>query len=174
VGAATGATVGKLFGVGRSCHGGIGIASVGLPGGERVAALVAVNAFGNVVDPEIGRAFAGARGDAGILDAERLLREDPLADSPLAAANTTLVCVAATVPFDTAALKRVAMEAHDGIARAVRPAHTLVDGDAVFAIAPPGGPPPVLTRVRVGAAAAHVTARAIVEAVRAGATAFAP
>jgi L-aminopeptidase/D-esterase-like protein len=66
------------------------------------------------------------------------------------------------------------MEAHDGIARAVRPAHTLVDGDAVFAIAPPGGPPPVLTRVRVGAAAAHVTARAIVEAVRAGATAFAP
>jgi L-aminopeptidase/D-esterase-like protein len=59
----------------------------------------------------------------------------------------------------------VAIEAHDGIARAVRPAHTVVDGDVVFALAPAGPPPPVLGRLRVGAAAAHATARAIVAAV---------
>jgi L-aminopeptidase/D-esterase-like protein len=78
---------------------------------------------------------------------------------------TTLVCVATTAPFEPGALKRVAIEAHDGIARAVRPAHTLVDGDVVFALAPPGSPPPVLLRLRVGAAAAEAVARAIVAAV---------
>lgn len=173
VGAATGATVGKLFGIGRSCPGGLGIASVTLPEGESVAALAAVNAFGNVVDPETGVLISGARGDEGILDAERALREDRLTGIPLAGANTTLVCLATTAAFEPAGLKRVAMEAHDGIARAVRPAHTLVDGDAVFAIAPSGRSPGLLARVRIGAAAAWVTAQAIVAAVRAGAGRFA-
>jgi L-aminopeptidase/D-esterase-like protein len=79
--------------------------------------------------------------------------------------HTTLVCVATTIPFDAGALKRVAIEAQDGLARAVRPAHTLVDGDVVFALAPAGGSPPLGTRLRVGAAAAESTARAIVDAV---------
>jgi L-aminopeptidase/D-esterase-like protein len=60
----------------------------------------------------------------------------------------------------------VAIEAHDGIARAVRPAHTVVDGDLVFALAPAGEAPSLLTRLRVGAAAAEAVARAIVNAVR--------
>jgi L-aminopeptidase/D-esterase-like protein len=60
----------------------------------------------------------------------------------------------------------VAIEAHDGIARAVRPAHTLFDGDTVFALAPGGGPPSPGTRLRVGAAAARVVAAAIVAAIR--------
>ncbi len=166
VGAGTGATVGKLFGVGRSSPGGVGIASIALAGGERVAALAAVNAFGNVIDVETGTILSGARRDAGIVDVERALREDLLTETPLAGASTTLVCVATTVPFEPGALKRVAMEAHDGIARAVRPAHTLVDGDAVFAIAPAGPAPPLLTRVRVGTGAAYVTALAIAGAVR--------
>ncbi len=166
VGAGTGATVGKLLGVARASRGGIGAASVTLPGGERVAALVAVNAFGDVVDPDSGRRLAGPRAE-GPFDSARALRQEKLSESPLAGANTTLVCVATDVAFDQGALKRVAIEAHDGLARAVRPAHTVVDGDVVFALAPGGATPPLLTRLRVGAAAAEAVARAIVDAVTA-------
>ena len=167
VGAGAGATVGKLFGVARAAAGGVGAASIHLPSGEIVAALAAVNAFGDVVDPESGKVIAGpsARGTKRTSTA-RALREDALEESPLAASSTTLVCVATAVPFDPGSLKRVAIEAHDGIARAVRPAHTVVDGDTVFALAPPGPPPPVLARLRVGAAAAEAVAQAIIAAVR--------
>jgi L-aminopeptidase/D-esterase-like protein len=165
VGAGCGATVGKLLGAGRASPGGIGAASVTLPGGGSVAAVAAVNAFGDVVDPETGRPLAGARGERDFLVSARALRDDDLTDSPLAGANTTLVCVATDVAFEQGALKRVAIEAHDGIARAVRPAHTVVDGDVVFALAPAGRAPSLLTRLRVGAAAAEAVARAIVNAV---------
>jgi len=168
VGAGAGATVGKLFGVGRAARGGIGAAAVELPGGDVVAALAAVNAFGDVVDPNDGRILAGpsSRGRRPV-SSFRALREEALEESPLAGASTTLVCVATTVPFEPGSLKRVAIEAQDGIARAVRPAHTVVDGDTVFALAPGGIAPPVLLRLRVGAAAAEAVARAIVGAVRA-------
>lgn len=171
VGAGTGATAGKLLGAGRASPGGIGVAAQRLPDGAVVAALVAVNAFGDVVDPDTGAPLAGPRvasGAAGVpYVAERALREDARIDSPLGGvgANTTLVCVATTVPFDTGSLKRVAIEAHGGISRAIRPAHTVVDGDVAFALAPPGPVPALLARLRVGAAAAHVVARAIVDAV---------
>jgi L-aminopeptidase/D-esterase-like protein len=167
VGAGTGATVGKLFGVARAARGGVGSSVVRLPAGDIVAAIVAANPFGDVVDPESGRIVAGpsSRGGARVSTARALLRGD-LAESPLASAATTLVCVATTVPFEPGSLKRVAIEAHDGIARAVRPAHTVVDGDTVFALAPSGPAPPVLLRLRVGAAAAEAVARAIVDAVR--------
>jgi L-aminopeptidase/D-esterase-like protein len=165
IGAGSGAMVGKILGIGRASRGGVGVAAEELPDGGRVAALAAVNAFGDVVDPATGRVLAGPGADGRGFATERALREDPLSESPLAAAHTTLVCVATSVPFDAGALRRVAIEAHDGIARAVRPAHTVVDGDVVFALAPAGPPPPVLGRLRVGAAAAHATARAIVAAV---------
>lgn len=166
IGAGAGATVGKLFGVARASRGGVGVAAAALPGGETVAALAAVNAFGDVVDPETGRLLAGPGVSDGRFRTERALREEDLRDSPLATAHTTLVCVATTLPFDTGALKRIAMEAHDGLARAVRPAHTIVDGDVVFALAPGGPTPPILSRLRVGAAAAHCAAQAIAAAVR--------
>ena len=165
IGAGTGATVGKLFGVAHATPGGVGAASVPLPGGERVAGLAVVNAFGDVVDPETGEPLAGSRAGSGLIGSARALREDALLDSPLAAAHTTLVCVATDVAFDPGSLKRIAIEAHDGLARAIRPAHTVVDGDVVFALAPGGSTPPLLTRLRVGAAAAEATARAIVNAV---------
>jgi L-aminopeptidase/D-esterase-like protein len=164
VGAGTGATVGKLLGVNRAARGGIGASSVTLPGGGVVAALAAVNAFGDVVDPDTGRVLAGPGGTA--FRSSRALIEDGLGESPLAAAHTTLVCVATTIPFDQGTLKRVTIEAHDGLARAVRPAHTVVDGDVVFALAPGGAPPALLMRLRVGAAAAEATARSIAAAVR--------
>ena len=165
VGAGSGATVGKILGVARASRGGVGAATVTLPGGQRVSALAAVNAFGDVIDPDTGRRLAGARGEGDLFSTERALREADLKESPLAGAHTTLVCVATEVPFDQASLKRVAIEAHDGLARAVRPAHTVVDGDITFALAPAGPPPSLLTRLRVGAAAAEVVARAIVNAI---------
>jgi len=157
--------VGKILGIERASRGGVGFAAQELPDGGRIAALAAVNAFGDVVDPATGRVLAGPGAGGDGFRSERALREARLAESPLAAAHTTLVCVASSVPCDTGSLRRVAIEAHDGIARAVRPAHTVVDGDVVFALAPAGPPPPVLTRLRVGAAAADATSRAIVAAV---------
>jgi L-aminopeptidase/D-esterase-like protein len=166
VGAGTGATVGKLLGIAKSRPGGVGVARVDLPDGGLVCALAAVNAFGDVVDPETGRVLAGCRRGAEFVNTARALVSDPLTESPLAAsAHTTLVCVATTVPFDAASLKRVAIEAHDGIARAVRPAHSIVDGDVAFALAASGAAPPILTRLRVGAAAAQAVAIAIVSAI---------
>ena len=166
VGAGAGATVGKLLGAGNASSGGIGIAAVRLSSGETVAALAAVNAFGDVVDPGSGAVLAGARGPDREFRSERALLERGIPEPPPSGGHTTLVCVATTIPFDTGALKRVAIESHDGIARAVRPAHTVVDGDVVFALAPGGDCPSVPTRLRVGAAAAEVTARAIIRAVR--------
>lgn len=166
VGAGTGATAGKLHGIARAAAGGIGAALVTLPGGESVAAIAAANPFGDVVDPETGRLLASpsSGGGAPVRTAQALWRE-PRLDPPSAGANTTLVCVATTVPFDTGALRRVAIEGQDGIARAVRPAHSVVDGDVVFALAPAGPTPPIAMRLRVGAAAAEAVARAIVAAI---------
>src|SRR5262249_12581473 len=152
VGAGTGATVGKILGIEHSRPGGVGAAEIVLPGGGHVSAFAAVNAFGDIVDPATGRVRVGAARDGVFIDTERALLEDPLANTPLGAGHTTLLCVATTVPFDTASLKRVAIEAHDGVARAVRPTHSVVDGDVVFALAPAGAAPPVLTRLRVGVA----------------------
>jgi L-aminopeptidase/D-esterase-like protein len=166
VGAGTGATVGKLLGIAHAQPGGIGVASVEILEGQRVCALVAVNAFGDVVDPETGRVVAGAARAGRFVDTSRALAGDILDDAPIAGSSTTLACVATTIPFEPASLKRVAIEAHDGLARAVRPAHTVVDGDVVFALAPAGiSAPPLLSRLRVGAAAAEAVARAIVNAV---------
>ncbi|HMF07818.1 MAG TPA: P1 family peptidase [Thermoanaerobaculia bacterium] len=166
VGAGTGATVGKLLGIGRAHRGGLGVAAVDLPDGHRVCALAAVNAFGDVVDPDTGKILGGARGEGGFSGTSRALRQDPLTESPAAGSSTTLLCVATTVPFEPASLKRIAIEAHDGIARAVRPAHSVVDGDTAFALAPAAAAaPPLLMRLRVGAAAAEAGARAIVAAV---------
>jgi len=165
LGAGTGAAVGKLLGVPHASPGGVGVASVELPEGERVCALAVVNAFGDVVEPESGRVIAGAHREGRLLATARALTQDPLPDNALGGANTTLVCVATTVGFEPGSLKRVAIEAHDGIARAVRPSHTIVDGDVVFALAPGGPVPPLSLRLRVGAAAAQAVAEAILRAV---------
>lgn len=166
VGAGTGATVGKLLGVSLASRGGVGLSAVSLAAG-RVVAVAAVNAFGDVVSEE-GQILAGARRpEGGFLDTSRALRESDLRTSPLAGASTTLVCVATDIPFDASSLRRVSIEAHDGMARAIRPAHTTVDGDVVFAMAPRGPEPDLLTRLRAGAAAAEATAAAIRRAVSA-------
>lgn len=172
VGAGAGATVGKLLGRDRAMKGGIGSASITLPNGLQVAAIVAVNALGDVVDPQSGAIVAGARADAGTFaDARRLLRSGAatvLSSQP--AENTTIAVVATNARLTKPAVTRLAQMADAGLARAIVPVHTIADGDTVFALATGtwGGTADVTT---VGAAAADQVAAAIVRAVRRATTA---
>jgi L-aminopeptidase/D-esterase-like protein len=132
VGAGTGATVGKVLGMERAMKGGIGSASVGLDGGLVVGALAAVNAFGDVRNPHTGKVLAGPRMDDGTLgDTVELL---PEAASRLRwGEDTTLGIVATNADLSKPQANKVAQMAHDGLARAIEPVHTTVDGDVVFA-----------------------------------------
>jgi L-aminopeptidase/D-esterase-like protein len=132
VGAGTGATVGKVLGMDRAMKGGLGSASAHLAGGLVVGALAAVNAFGEVRDPRTREVLAGPRLEDGTLgDTVELL--------PEAAArlqwgeSTTLGIVATNARLSRPQVSKVAQMGHDGLARAVYPVHTSVDGDVVFA-----------------------------------------
>lgn len=175
VGAGTGAVAGQL-------KGGIGTASVRLASGATVAALVAVNAAGSVVDPRTGVLFGeyGAGEPPAHPPAEvhaaaerRLAREREATEAAGGGAppfNTTIAVVATDADLTRAQAQKLAGTAHDGLARAVRPVHLLTDGDTVFTLAtgqvrvPPGDPTAVN---EILAAGADVLARAIVKAVRA-------
>src|ERR687885_610972 len=116
----------------RAMKGGLGSASVELDGGLIVAALVAVNAFGGVRDPDSGKVLAGPRMDDGTLgDTVELLPE--AASRMRWGENTTLGIVATNAGYSKAQAAKVAQMAHDGLARAIEPVHTTVDGDVVFA-----------------------------------------
>jgi L-aminopeptidase/D-esterase-like protein len=134
VGAGTGATVGKLLGPQAACPGGVGNASVRLPGGAVVGALAVVNAVGDVYGRD-GRLLAGARGpDGRPSGAWRMVLESGRPAPPPAGASTTIAVVATDAALDRAGCGRLADVAHDGLALAVRPAHTPYDGDAIFAV----------------------------------------
>ena len=162
VGAGTGASVGKVLGMDRAMKGGIGSASVGLEDGLVVAALAAVNAFGDVRDPETGGTLAGPRLEDGTPgDTAYLL---PQAASRLRwGENTTLGVVATNARLSKPQAVKVAQMAHDGLARAVHPVHTTVDGDVVFAAS--AGDVEVATDI-VGVWGARMMQEAIVRAVR--------
>jgi L-aminopeptidase/D-esterase-like protein len=137
VGVGTGATVGKVLGLDRAMKGGLGSASVGLSGGLVVAALVVVNAFGDVRDPSTGGIVAGPRLSGGRLadsvehleEAARFMRWGEGETS----GNTTLAIVATNARLTKPSATKVAQMAHDGLARTISPVHTSVDGDTVFA-----------------------------------------
>jgi L-aminopeptidase/D-esterase-like protein len=166
VGAGAGATIGKAAGAGGAMKGGIGSAAVTLPNGVIVAALVATNGFGDVVDPATGTIVAGARAADGrtFIDARKLLRKGDIRfGTP--GQNTTLGVVATNVVLTKTDATRVAEMAHDGFARAIVPAHTPVDGDTIFALAT-GSRTGGADVGQIGALAADVMAEAIVRAVR--------
>jgi L-aminopeptidase/D-esterase-like protein len=167
VGAATGATVGKLFGIEHAMKGGIGTASIRV-GAITVAALVAVNAIGDVVDPASGRVIAGSRGADGRTprDSMASIRRGELPERLQAGMATTIGIVATDAQLTKAQANKLASTAHDGLARTINPVHTQTDGDTLFALATGGsGLPGNLTVL--GALAADVTARAVLNAVRA-------
>jgi L-aminopeptidase/D-esterase-like protein len=171
VGAGTGASVGKLLGMERAIKSGLGSASARMAGGAVVAALVAVNAGGGVVDPASGSIVAGVRdGEGEFVDGTAWLQEHGLpgaGGAPLAKAggNTTLAVVATDAVLTKVGATKVAQMAHDGLARAIDPVHTMYDGDTVFALATGAAGEAADVSV-VGAVAARVLAGAVVDAVR--------
>jgi len=174
VGAGTGASVGKVLGPKRAMKSGLGSASATLGGGLVIGALIAVNAFGDVVDPATGEILAGAR----------KLRSEELADTlatmktfigkavlrfasfdRLRTTSSTVIGVVATnARLSKEEANKVAQMAQDGLARAVRPVHTMFDGDTFFALATGDKRADVNL---VGAYAAEVVAEAIARGVRA-------
>jgi len=169
VGAGAGATVGKLLGMARAMKGGIGSAAITLPGGLTVAALVAVNAFGDVIDPATGRVVAGVRTEdgKGLADARMLLRSGAGQKNPFGE-NSSIGVVATNARLTKVQAAKVAQMAHDGLARAISPVHSMNDGDTLFAIAT-GASGRTADVTLVGALAADVVAEAVLRAVRAAA-----
>ena len=164
VGAGAGATVGKMIGREHAMKGGIGSADVEMPNGMRVAAIVVVNALGDVIDPSTGAVVAGARNDDGSLaDVRRLLRSGATLQRTSVGENTTLAVVATNARLTKSDVSRVASMADAGIARAIVPAHTTADGDTVFAVAN-GTWSGDANVTAIGALAADVLANAIVRA----------
>ena len=168
VGAGAGASVGKLFGFDRVMKGGIGHAAVRVGGNEgvTVAALVAVNAVGDVIDPASGRIVAGARGPDGrpFGQTAALLRGE-VPDLLRGGAATTIGVIATDARLTKAQATRLAQCGHDGLARTIDPVHTAGDGDTLFALAT-GRSTATVHPIVLGAAAATVVAQAVLNAVR--------
>jgi L-aminopeptidase/D-esterase-like protein len=161
-GAGTGATVCKMAGPDFMMKGGLGSASMQLPDGSIVGALVAVNAVGDIIDPGTQHVVAGARNSGG----NGFVSVNPFS-------NSTIAVVATSAALTREQANKMAQMAHDGMAQAIRPVHTMFDGDTVFALAlgPTSqqlhSPRPAAEQIsNIGAAAATTLARAIVKAVR--------
>lgn len=166
VGAGTGATVGKALGLERAMKGGFGFASLAVPGGVTVAAFAAVNAFGDVRDPETGALVAGCRVDAGSLelaDAAQVLAALPAQSVHRWEQNTTLVAVLTDAELTKGECLKVCQMAFGGLYRTLSPALSLFDGDLVATFALPRRPAHVH---QVGVLAERAVAAAILGGVR--------
>ena len=170
-GAGTGATVGKLFGMHQAMKSGIGSASCEVGNGVTVGALFVVNAFGDVIDPEKNAILAGARSVTH--DKKHPFFADTLAQMKTfvgkqvvniaSMQNTVIGVVATNARLSKEEANKVAQMAQDGIARTIRPAHTMFDGDTIFALST--GQKLVNANI-IGACAAEATEQAILSAVR--------
>ena len=137
VGAGTGATVGKLFGITQAMKSGLGTAGVTLPGGVMVAALAVVNAFGDVRDPLTGQLLAGARetpDSRRLVDTAAAMRAG-VVHRGYDAENTTLAVVATNARLTKVQATKMAQMAHQGMVRTIAPVHTTLDGDLAIALA---------------------------------------
>lgn len=176
VGAGTGCTVGKILGMGQAMKAGLGSASMEIGGGVIVGALVALNAFGDVIDPQSGEILAGARatqvgpiqlGEKGYFANTLAVMKSLIGRTALGFAsrsNTVIGVVATNAKLDKNEANKVAQMAHNGLARTIRPAHTMFDGDTIFALAT--GKKSADVNI-VGAFAVEVMAQAVMRAVRA-------
>ena len=166
VGAGAGATVGTMGG-GRPMKGGLGSAAIVLPSGLVVAAIVAINSVGDIIDPGTGQVVAGVRSEDGtsLADVRKLLRSGAVGrrPQPRAGENTTIGLVATNARLTKTEINRVAAMADDGFARAINPSHTPGDGDTVFSLATGRWQGEANVSV-VGALAAEAMAEAIVRA----------
>ena len=167
VGAGAGAVVGKVFGIQHAMKGGVGTASVTVDG-ITVGALIACNALGDVIDPETAQVMAGARTDDGraLRDTRRALLCGQPPQPLLAGTNTTIGVVATDAILTKAQAHRLAIAAHDGLARSINPVHTMSDGDTLFSLGT-GRAGKSLGMMVLATMAAEATARATVRAVQA-------
>jgi L-aminopeptidase/D-esterase-like protein len=175
VGVGIGASVGKMFGLGLGMKAGVGTASMNISGGVVLGALVAVNAWGDVVDPQTNQIVAGLR--SGKVGPLRVGRKEYFADTLsmmkstigrnilglTSRANTVIGVVATNAKLTKAQATKVSQMAQDGIARTIRPAHMMLDGDVIFALSAGARKADVSS---VGAFAAEVVAEAILRAVK--------
>jgi L-aminopeptidase/D-esterase-like protein len=164
-----GAGTGALMAAG-TLKGGIGTASITLPDGVVVGAVVVVNALGSPVDPVTGALLGTAFVPSGLArpripDPNEHARPAAAGTASAAAANTTLAVVATNAALDPAKARRTATAAHDGIGRALSPAHTMLDGDTVFTLATGQIPVDLPALVALQAAAADAVLLAILDAV---------
>jgi L-aminopeptidase/D-esterase-like protein len=168
VGVGAGASVGKLLGITMATKGGVGTASKATSGGVVVAALVAVNAFGDVIEPETRKILAGARDPAHpgrFIDSAAMIKEGfSLARRETDIQNTTLGVVATNVKLSKRQATKVAQMAQAGFARTIAPIHSTVDGDLIFSLSAGDLSADVNT---VGLLAEEVVAAAVLRAVRA-------
>ena len=168
VGAGAGATLGKLNGPDCAMKGGIGSASLCVRG-VTVAALIVCNALGDVFDPQTGKLLAGARLSADsreLLDIVKAQLNGQSISNPQAGSNTTIGVVATDAVLTKPQAHRLAQVAHDGLARSIRPVHTSMDGDTLFALGT-GTSGQAADMMLLSTMAAEVTAIAVVNAVRA-------
>ena len=167
VGAGAGAVVGKVFGIQHAMKGGVGTASITVDG-VTVGALIACNALGDVIDPDTAQVMAGARTDDGraLRDTRRALLCGQPPQPLLAGTNTTIGVVATDAILTKAQAHRLAIAAHDGLARSINPVHTMSDGDTLFSLGT-GRAGKSLGMMVLATMAAEATARATVRAVQA-------
>jgi L-aminopeptidase/D-esterase-like protein len=170
-----GATVGKILGMGQAMKAGIGTASLEIGAGVIVGALAAVNVFGDVIDQQSGQILAGVRsrdvgplhiGASGYFADTLQVMQTLIGRTALAFGsreNTVIGVVATNARLNKEETNKIAQMAHDGLARTIRPAHTMLDGDTIFALATDEHAADVNI---VGAFAAEVFAQAILNAVR--------
>jgi L-aminopeptidase/D-esterase-like protein len=175
VGAGTGATVGKMLGMGQAVKSGIGCAALDIGNGIIVAAIIAVNTFGDVIDPSNGKILAGARslhkgpihvGSNEIFADTQETMKTLIGRTTLgfaSRANTVIGVVASNARLTKEETNKVAQMAQDGLARCIRPAHTMVDGDTIFAIST--GPRKADVNI-IGAYAAEATSQAILRSIK--------
>lgn len=166
VGAGTGATVGKILGMSHAMKSGVGTFTVALPGGVLVSALAAVNAVGDVRDPETGKIVAGARrapDSFEFLDTVEHMKRAGAPEGAGAVRNTTLAVVATNAGLSKVESGKLARQAGLGMARSIYPVNTMMDGDIVFALSVGEHRADINT---LGVAAAEALAAAILRAVK--------
>lgn len=165
-GVGKGATVGKLRGLKHACKSGVGAYTVKVAG-VTVTAIVAVNALGDVVDPETGRIVAGTKlNDGTFADVHKRIVSGGLVKAMLGA-NTTIGCIITDAKIDKVTANKMASGAHNGLARTIRPVHTDYDGDTMFCLA--SGHRPVFNSLLLHAAVTEATEKAVLNAVTEGA-----
>lgn len=170
VGAGTGASVGKLFGTGRMMKSGLGIYAVSA-GAVQCAAIVAVNALGDIFDIDTGKQVAGLLNESktGLASTALAMYDEISRSRNVFAGNTTLGCIVTNAKLTKNQCNKLASVAHNGFARAIRPAHTSADGDTIFVMATGEAE---AGADGLGELAAEVMAKAAVRAARAAKPAF--